>query len=543
MPSVSTKQHNYMEMIAHDPKAAKREGVPQSVGSEFVQADKKAGKYAEGGAVKGGLTPAPPEFIARLQQHGLTTPEEIERALNSVGHTHMAHLAGGGEPTIQAPDTEHPVPGMDNPFNQTAPVEASMTPSIPPETAPGAGQNATPTAWTGAPMQNAGEATYNPYETARMRMNTAEGMVPGQPDLKAPDYTGEQAATKTAGEAQAAQVQQVGTAQQSQAQRYAELVRTQTEAEKETQTKITNAMNIAKSDPRQSWSGAKHVTAGIAAVLGGIGAALTHSGQNVAVNILENQINRQVGLNKDFVTHLEQQYGDTHQANLAARLAFRDNAITEIDALKNSTQSAVVRANADLAIKQLQVKQQVDTNAIHQNIFLDKMEGAKLATEQGRFMLQYSQGLMQRTVMDHGKPIIAPDEAAATDARGFIATQDRVTQSANNLIQLARQGRAVPYTERAAKMEQLTATIQDDWRQLQHSGVFKESELSFIKGIADNPASLTNINPQASMAKLRELGVIMERAKQAKLSTWPGYQGSGKPNLPPPRGIGMPTNG
>ena len=40
MPSVSKKQHNLMAMVANDPAAAKRTGVPQSVGQEFVQADK-----------------------------------------------------------------------------------------------------------------------------------------------------------------------------------------------------------------------------------------------------------------------------------------------------------------------------------------------------------------------------------------------------------------------------------------------------------------------------------------------------------------------
>ena len=42
MPSTSEKQHNFMEMVAHDPKAAKRVGVPVSVGRDFAQAD--AGK-------------------------------------------------------------------------------------------------------------------------------------------------------------------------------------------------------------------------------------------------------------------------------------------------------------------------------------------------------------------------------------------------------------------------------------------------------------------------------------------------------------------
>lgn len=40
MPSKSKKQHNLMAMVANDPAAAKRVGVPQSVGGEYVQADK-----------------------------------------------------------------------------------------------------------------------------------------------------------------------------------------------------------------------------------------------------------------------------------------------------------------------------------------------------------------------------------------------------------------------------------------------------------------------------------------------------------------------
>lgn len=40
MPSVSKKQHAFMEMVAHDPAAAKRVGVPQSVGKDFADADK-----------------------------------------------------------------------------------------------------------------------------------------------------------------------------------------------------------------------------------------------------------------------------------------------------------------------------------------------------------------------------------------------------------------------------------------------------------------------------------------------------------------------
>ena len=40
MPSTSAKQHRFMEAVAHDPKFAKKAGVPQKVGKEFAAADK-----------------------------------------------------------------------------------------------------------------------------------------------------------------------------------------------------------------------------------------------------------------------------------------------------------------------------------------------------------------------------------------------------------------------------------------------------------------------------------------------------------------------
>lgn len=51
MPSQSRKQHNLMAMVAHDPKAAKRVGISQAVGREFMKAD-KGRKFNEGGEMK-----------------------------------------------------------------------------------------------------------------------------------------------------------------------------------------------------------------------------------------------------------------------------------------------------------------------------------------------------------------------------------------------------------------------------------------------------------------------------------------------------------
>lgn len=53
MPSKSKAQHNFMAMVANNPKAAKRVGVPKSVGQDFIEAD-RGRKFASGGDMKEG---------------------------------------------------------------------------------------------------------------------------------------------------------------------------------------------------------------------------------------------------------------------------------------------------------------------------------------------------------------------------------------------------------------------------------------------------------------------------------------------------------
>ena len=51
MPSKSKAQHNLMALVANNPKAAKRLGIPKSVGEDYMKAD-KGKKFKEGGALK-----------------------------------------------------------------------------------------------------------------------------------------------------------------------------------------------------------------------------------------------------------------------------------------------------------------------------------------------------------------------------------------------------------------------------------------------------------------------------------------------------------
>ena len=51
MPSTSRKQHNLMAAAANNPKFAKKVGIPQSVGKDFVKAD-EGRKFSRGGDMK-----------------------------------------------------------------------------------------------------------------------------------------------------------------------------------------------------------------------------------------------------------------------------------------------------------------------------------------------------------------------------------------------------------------------------------------------------------------------------------------------------------
>lgn len=108
MPSVSKKQHNLMAMVANDPAAAKRLGIKQSVGKEFIKAD-TGKKFKDGGMAqdklkklfKGKDTQAEELKEARAIKSGKITPEEYAKGEKMEGEGMKKGgkakcMAGGG---------------------------------------------------------------------------------------------------------------------------------------------------------------------------------------------------------------------------------------------------------------------------------------------------------------------------------------------------------------------------------------------------------------------------------------------------------------
>jgi len=65
MPSKSPAQHRLMAAVAHNPKFAKKVGIPVSVGKDFTSAD-KGKKFKDGGNVNAAGNYTKPEMRKRI---------------------------------------------------------------------------------------------------------------------------------------------------------------------------------------------------------------------------------------------------------------------------------------------------------------------------------------------------------------------------------------------------------------------------------------------------------------------------------------------
>jgi hypothetical protein len=83
MPTVSKKQERFMQAVAHNPKFAKKAGVPQSVGKEFTKSGggmAKANPFMEMIAKKKAMAGKPAKKMAA---GGMTSMGKVKTAAPS----------------------------------------------------------------------------------------------------------------------------------------------------------------------------------------------------------------------------------------------------------------------------------------------------------------------------------------------------------------------------------------------------------------------------------------------------------------------------
>ena len=86
MPSKSKKQHNLMAAVANNPKFAKKVGIPQSVGEDYVEAD-KGRKFRSGGMAGCGTK--------RMNMGGMTGTPAKKMAMGGMAMANKGYKAGG----------------------------------------------------------------------------------------------------------------------------------------------------------------------------------------------------------------------------------------------------------------------------------------------------------------------------------------------------------------------------------------------------------------------------------------------------------------
>lgn len=98
MPSKTQAQHNLMAMVANDPAAAKRVGIPQKVGKEFMQAD-KGRKFNRGGDMKESKAMVGKE-LAFMKKKG-APKSMIKHEMAEAKGMKKGGYAGGGMPMVE----------------------------------------------------------------------------------------------------------------------------------------------------------------------------------------------------------------------------------------------------------------------------------------------------------------------------------------------------------------------------------------------------------------------------------------------------------
>lgn len=113
MPSTSGKQHRFMAAVANNPKFAKKAGVPQSVGAEFMKAD-TGRKFKEGGEMKESKAMMKKE-VGFMKKAGapksMIKHEESEMKGMKMGG--MKKMAGGGITTAKMGAVKTAAPSRD----------------------------------------------------------------------------------------------------------------------------------------------------------------------------------------------------------------------------------------------------------------------------------------------------------------------------------------------------------------------------------------------------------------------------------------------
>ena len=290
---------------------------------------------------------------------------------------------------------------------------------------------------------------------------------------------------------------------------------------------INTAVQTAARNPVKDWTTGDRIMAGIAIALGG--AASSKTGQNTALNIINQNIDREITLRKDKVDQLRGEFGDFNTAQSALRASLWNQVSMDVEAVKNSAANPVYKANAEMLGQSAKIEAQKannDANLRYEQIVTDRQN------RYAQLMMLYG----QRIVPDGETMHIAPSDQEAVTGRQFMQKRKEIVQNVQQLQQLTASGRLNPYGKSYADAQQLYAGIVSDIMGLDGFGKrFMDSEIKYLGQQVANPGNLMQVNPAAAHEKLKNLLRMIERKKDSIFEAW-GQGGAAVPAYSPGSG-------
>lgn len=338
-------------------------------------------------------------------------------------------------------------------------------------------------------------------------------------------------------EAMEAQRQQVEDARQAEANTQYQKV----------QKAADEAAQAGKIDPNHFWesrSTGQKIMAAIGIALGGIGGGLSGHGGNVAMDVINKAIDRDIDAQKFNASHkqstfqnqmgiygmMRQRFGDERQAEAATRMAYLQNVEMQLKDTAAKYQSPEMQAKFNMLAGQLQQRQGALAQQIHASAYqqaaMRQLAGGGAGS--GAALAVLPKDVQERVVPINGGAShgLAYSEPAATEARAVSSAADNVHQIIREMRDLKDQGgkRLLPYGTLAGKAQALQSRLIPAINEMAGLKRLSEEDIKNISKQIPDPGSWMSDKTDALLSGLEQS--VRDRTESYYRNNLMGYQPS-----------------
>jgi hypothetical protein len=313
--------------------------------------------------------------------------------------------------------------------------------------------------------------------------------------------------------------------------------------------KLQKDIQEQKIDPNRLWNNAStagKISASIGIILGGIGAGLQGSNHNVALDLINKSIDRDIdaqkselGKKQGLLSMNMQKYHNATAAQAATRLQFLGMAQAQIAKAAATSGSAQAQANAKIAISQIgvqeaQLKQQLAMMGIqNQQLGQGGGEGG-LPVGQEPTMMLTDPKYQEKRVVVNGRAYQAPDHPAAEKLRAMETKAGPVMHLVHQLDSLGPSA-LIPGSKASELANAIRDKLATEIPQTNGLPRINETEIHQALGMINDPTSFRQMlnGGVRNSVFFKNLADEMESARQHNLI---GYKGMSKFNVSEPVG-------